>query len=862
MLVSKVISSTSSPRETAAGLYQNNPLRFIQDCSVTNDPRNVARGLPANMPFILFNKQVDTVDWLQARIGGADDGLIEKSRDMGATWVCCAFSIWLWVYSEGSSVGWGSRKKLYVDSIGNMDSIFEKLRTLVRALPWYVLPTGFNEKKHSHEMRMINPENGASITGETGDDIGRGGRKLMYFKDEALTLTSQVLTIGGWKSMGELTMNDSVVGIDGEAQSITNINDCGKFETYQIGFSDGTFVYCSPNHLWTLNEVIGKRKQVTIRVEEMYSRFKYISPNGVIQYRFRLPLIKPVNFKKIKLPLHPYVVGALIGDGGVSQVPNHSPKLTSVDHEIVSYFKKCLPDYVTMKAEKKGITYSLGDIRGRMGWKYKSRIRTLIVDIGLAGKRSWEKSIPDDYKFASVGDRIELLQGLMDTDGSAGKSGGTASYYTSSRQLADDVRFIAESLGGYATMKIKKDKRGFRDQYVLFVVLPESIKPFRLKRKLDIFGKRKNTIERSVVSVKKTGKKEPVRCITVSSEEGLYLTAGCVPTHNSAHYEHAEMIEASLGDNTDIQIDISSVNGLGNVFYRRRHALPEDRVLILDWRDHPGKTQEWYDRKKAEKEGMGLSHIFAQEVDRDYGASVEGIFIPAAWVKAAIDAHIKLGIEPVGVRQVGYDPSDEGGDLDAVVYRHGIIASDADTWSEGDSVEGAKKASLWAIERNTDKLVYDNVGIGAGTKGKLREMREEGHTRPESYGWNAGGEIKNKDQEYENTGRTNADMFANPKAQEWWGIMQRFHKTWRAVTKGIEYPHDQLISLDSNMARLNELVTELSQPKRQQDKVGRVKVEGKDDMKKRNLKSPNVAEAFVLAYIEPSEPQRAGAIVW
>lgn len=520
-LTQRIIASSPEPRTTARDLYADDPVRFIQDCTVTYDPRNVARKLPTHMPFILFNKQIDFVRWLVKRIEQENGGLVEKSRDMGATWLCAAFSVWLWVYKDGSSVGWGSRKEQLVDKLGDPDSIFEKIRTIVRALPWYALPQGFNLKAHSHHMRLLNPENQSTITGEAGDNIGRGGRKLIYFKDE------------------------------------------------------------------------------------------------------------------------------------------------------------------------------------------------------------------------------------------------------------------------------------------------------------------------------------------------------------SAHYERAELIEAALGDNTDIQIDISSVNGLGNVFHRRRHALSDDRVFILDWRDHPGKDEKWYDAKKKEMEDMGLGHIFAQEVDRDYGASVEGIFIPSAWVKASIDAHIKLDIEPVGVSQVGYDPSDEGGDLDAVVHRKGIVALDLEKWSEGDPVEGAKIASLWAIEHNADLLVYDNIGIGAGTKGKLRELRDEGHTRPVPHGWSAAGEVKNKDQEYKNseqdeegTGRTNADMFLNAKAQEWWLIRQRFHKTWRAITQGAVYPHDELISISSGIPYLHELCMELSQPKRQQDSVGRVKVESKKDMRKRNLLSPNLAEGFIIAYIEPSEPQRAGAIVW
>jgi phage terminase large subunit len=126
----------------------------------------------------------------------------------------------------------------------------------------------------------------------------------------------------------------------------------------------------------------------------------------------------------------------------------------------------------------------------------------------------------------------------------------------------------------------------------------------------------------------------------------------------AAHLERPEKIEAALADNTRVQIDISSVNGLGNVFHRRREAGQEwqlgrpiaktsANVFIMDWRDHPAKTQAWYDERKAKALSDGLLHIFAQEVDRNYAASVENVVIPPDWVRAAIDAHIKLGFGEV-----------------------------------------------------------------------------------------------------------------------------------------------------------------------------------------------------------------------
>lgn len=843
--------------------YSENPIEWINDFCITSNPR-VKKPLPRLMPFILFPKQEDMVLWLQDCIRDGEGGLCEKTRDMGATWLCCAFSIWLWLFQDDVSIGWGSRKESLVDKLGDPDSIFEKMRMILRYLPDFMLPEGFDIAKHATYMKIINPQNGSSITGESGDNIGRGGRSLIYFKDEALTLSSKILTVSGWKLMGDLTMQDRVIDVNGKPQNITNINDAGEFEIYRVGFCDGTFVECSPNHLWTLNKVHGKKEQVTLRAKELHETYKYVAPQGQIQYKFRLPLIAPVEFEPKELPLHPYVVGALIGDGGVSQVPKHSPILTNIDTEVLEYFEKCLPDYCEMKKGDK-ISYRLNDVRGRMGWKHKSRIRQAVVETGLAGKRAWEKFIPDMYKYSSVSDRIELLQGLMDTDGSAGKSGGSCAYYTSSEQLALDVRFLAESLGGYATMKIKKDKRGFRDQYVSFLMLPPDIAPFKLKRKLEIFNKRKNSIERSVVSVEKTGKIEPVRCIEVDSKDKLYLTVGCVPTHNCAHYERPELIEAALSDNTDVQVDISSVKGTNNVFYKRRIAgqvweAGEEmergvtKIFIMDWRDHPLKTQEWYDLRRKKAEAEGLLHIFAQEVDRDYSASVDRIIIPAQWVKASIDAHIKLKISEDGDKVLAMDVADEGGDKNAVGLRYGVILKYCEAWGEGDTGYSAKRAISIAQEWNVREFYYDCIGVGAGVKSETNRLRENGSI-PQSLiilPWNAAHNPLNPDDHIianDYLSPTNEDFFSNIKAQAWWNLRTRFYKTWRAIEHGEVYPHEELISLDSKMVHVHELVMELSQPTQNYNGKGKLVV----DKKPNGGKSPNLADCVAMVYTPTRE---------
>ncbi len=839
--------------------YATHPVEFIEHWCNTYDPRKVGSGTSPNMPFVLFPKQKELIVWFNSLVQDQENGLIEKSRDMGATWCACAFSVWLWVFHPGASVGWGSRKQDLVDRLGDPDSIFEKIRMLVRGLPSFLKPDGLNDKEHLTFMKCINPSNGATITGEAGDNIGRGGRKLLYFKDEAQPLYSKVMTPNGPCLMGDIELGAKVLGPLGDVRHVTHINDCGIHDTYRVRFSDGTYADSSTNHLWTLDRVVGKKERVTLRTRELAEQYAYHAPNGQAQYRFRGLPRAPVTFIKNPRPmsLSPYVVGVLLGDGTVGCVPEHSPSFSNGDTEVVERVARQLPQ--GCKLTKSGpFGWRIVDIRGRCGNKVKSRARQAVVNAGIAGLHSYDKHIPEHYMFASYSDRLDVLRGLMDTDGSG--SGGVASFHTCSRQLADDVLFIVQSLGGTATHNIKPDKRGFRDIYVLHLAMPEGVDAFYLPRKSRGVGKRSRSVERRVISVEKIGR-APVRCITVDADDGLYLTDNFIVTHNSAHYERAELIEAALADNTNVQVDISSVNGAGNLFYRKRHS-GLTRVFVMDWRDHPDKSQAWYDKRKTKAESEGTEHIFAQEVDRDYTAAVEGIFIPAKYVNAAIDAHIKLGFEPMGMKKSGLDVADEGGDANVQIDVHGPVVTYIDMWKKGDTGFTAKKAYNHCIENEIEELIYDSVGVGAGVKAKtndllvlalLKAQKEEDYDEEEYEDplivipFNAGAGVVKPKRKYV-AGKKNADMFYNHIAQGMWHLRTRFVKTYNMVNNIATYDSSELISIPSKLPYVNELKIEISTPLRETDDAGRVRRETKKAMKKRGMPSPNYLEALVECY--------------
>lgn len=505
----------------AAWLYYSQPehcVDFIVDWVDTYDPRNAGKdGKLTRMPFILFDRQKDLVEFLIACLIGEANGLVEKCRDAGATWVCVAVSVWLWLFWPGVAVGWGSRKEDLVDRIGVMDSIFEKIRSVIRGLPLEFLPKGFNEKDHMPFMRVMNPQTDSVIIGESGDNIGRGGRTRIYFKDE------------------------------------------------------------------------------------------------------------------------------------------------------------------------------------------------------------------------------------------------------------------------------------------------------------------------------------------------------------SAHYERPELIEAALGDNTRVQIDISSVRGMGNVFHNKRKAGIEweagapairgkTNVFVFDWRQHPDKDDAWYQMARQEKADAGLLHIFAQEVDRDYAASVEGIIIPAEYVRAAIDAHLKLGIKDEGEWMSALDVADEGGDQNAWSARRGIILKHVEAWGEGDTGKTARKAvGLCTPLKPKVGLQYDCIGVGAGVKAETNRLRDElllpKHLKVTP--WNAGASPLFPDKNIiprDKESPLNKDHYANLKAQAWWELRGRFYRTWQAVTQGIAHDHDTLISLDSKSispVMLTRLIDELSQATSSLS-PGRLKlVVNKSPA---GTRSPNCADSVVMNY--------------
>lgn len=167
--------------------YREHIPEFINDWGITFDPKNVELNLPAFVPFILFPKQREWVEWVLDHWRKQRPGLTEKTRQTGISWLSIAVSCAICLFHPGAVIGFGSRKQEYIDIIGDPKSLIEKGRLFMRSLP-KEFRGGWTLRDNAPHMRLSFPESGSLISGEAGDNIGRGATTSMFFVDEAAFL--------------------------------------------------------------------------------------------------------------------------------------------------------------------------------------------------------------------------------------------------------------------------------------------------------------------------------------------------------------------------------------------------------------------------------------------------------------------------------------------------------------------------------------------------------------------------------------------------------------------------------------------------------------------------------------------------
>ncbi|MDA1361070.1 PhoH family protein [Glycomyces luteolus] len=368
---------------------------------------------------------------------------------------------------------------------------------------------------------------------------------LAFMRGRAHPLFTNVLTPDGWRPIGELEVGDLVVGSNGEPTPVLGVFPQGKKETFRVMTQDGAFTLATAEHLWAVKTASDKRRGKPHRILETQEMIDDLRAHH--QRKYELPLIsKPVEFPAREVPMDPYALGLLLGDGSLTGAT--TPSFSTADPELAVRLEAAIPgirlrhtsgpDYVLNRVAEPGAVITIAN-----------PVTAVLRELGLAGTKSHNKFIPDDYRFNTPAVRLALLQGLLDSDGGPVTQKDRTcriQYTTTSIILHDHVIELVQSLGGIAYSRRRpaagrkpgrangRDVPYRQDAHVIDIRLPEGIEPFRLERKAAKyreFGGGGRPM-RFIDSIEYAGEEEAV-CIQVAAEDSLYVTEDYLVTHNT-----------------------------------------------------------------------------------------------------------------------------------------------------------------------------------------------------------------------------------------------------------------------------------------------------------------------------------------
>ncbi|WP_084614000.1 PhoH family protein [Nakamurella lactea] len=373
---------------------------------------------------------------------------------------------------------------------------------------------------------------------------------LAYMRGRAQPYNAKVLTPDGFRAIGSLRVGDLVIGSDGGPTPVLGVYPQGPRDVYRVSTQDGASTLACGEHLW----------QVSTREDGRATRSRVVQTKDMIGslrqahfHRYELPVMGPCEMVPQDIPLDPYALGLLLGDGGITTTT--TPAFSSADPELVERLQDAL-DASGLRGDGVevvglgGYDYTLRSRGGGRGGVIVANPLTAVLrELELAGANSSTRFIPTSYLHNSFAVRHAILQGLLDTDGGPVTQRGRScriQYTTNSDQLRDDVVFLVQSLGGvvYARTGPADARTPGRangrpapynhDAHVLDIRLPPGVEPFRLTRKQELFttsggGGRPM---RFIDSIEPVGVQDTL-CIQVAAADSLYVTDDFLVTHNT-----------------------------------------------------------------------------------------------------------------------------------------------------------------------------------------------------------------------------------------------------------------------------------------------------------------------------------------
>lgn len=731
---------------------------------------------------------------------------------------------------------------------------------------------------------------------------GHGTGKIQC--NQTLTPTTQ-----GNRLWSDIEPGDEVFGSDGAPTLVTAKYPHHNWPFYKVTFDDGSFAMAGPEHLWNVRGRQERRKKVsgwrTMSTEDIMEAGVKRKNGASMARQWEIPAQGPAQFEEREVDIHPYLLGVWIGDG-TRQLPEFCKPHEEVVDKVRSFGYE-----VSTKAN--------GTQRRALNVSHLFRAEPLIE------KGSHERYIPDDYKFNTVANRMALFEGLCDTDGEVQKSGAIG-YGTTSKQLAEDVVWLARSLGCKAMLQpaVKRpfythngERMQGRDFYRVTINAP--FNPFTIKHRREAFkpSEHRYTV-RWIDSIEFSHYGEG-HCISVAAEDNLYLTKDFIVTHNTTTMAWAMLHTLTFSGSSKV---ICTAPAAGTLFdglmaelkmwitklpealqelfevtndHIRVKAMPTEAfvsartsssdkpealagihaarvLLVVDEASgvpedvfkaargsmstsnattvligNPTRNSGYFfDTHHVLKDWWECMHIscignpnvdpdFIEEVRTHYGEdSTEfrirvlgefpkddgSSFIARESVMAAMEREFEVPDETPEVW--GLDVARGGGDRVALCRRRGVVVPEINAWRGKDlmGTVGVVKA-LWDQTKSSDRpveILVDAIGMGAGVADRLIELGLPAVAVNVSEGVGMMGQgVRMRD--------------------ELW-----FRGKMMLTENGVSLPYDE------------ELASELCTPTAEYMSNGRLKVEGKREMKRRGYQSPDKADAFLLTLYTNASP--------
>lgn len=370
-----------------------------------------------------------------------------------------------------------------------------------------------------HGINWLSGRQGALLA----DSMGLG---------KAQPISERVLTPTGWVAIGSLAVGDKVIGSNGMPTEVTGVFPQGEKDIFRITLTDGATTRSCAEHLWcvqTPNDRCRAARRVMSLEEIMRLELKDVAGNR----KWFVPIAEAVQFEEKDLPIHPYLLGALIANGRLASTPTHTGPDAQRD-EMLQY----LPKGMKYTREGEWTCRIVSDHNGSDVQWCLNPLTGSLTALGLQHKLSPDKFIPAAYLLGSVQQRIDMLQGLMDNDGCISKDGSCLEYNTTSKQLAQDVVALVRSLGSSAWVSTRKPKFVYKGETKIGLTdyrirMALTFCPFRMSWKKERYVPRsKYPAAHAIDTVTPAGSEECV-CISVVAEDHLYVTEDHILTHNT-----------------------------------------------------------------------------------------------------------------------------------------------------------------------------------------------------------------------------------------------------------------------------------------------------------------------------------------